>query len=38
MPFLRSERQCILRLPETEAVVFTIHTTVVRRDDTPAAE
>jgi dimethylamine monooxygenase subunit A len=38
MPFLRSERQCILRLPETEAVVFTIHTTVVRREDTPAAE
>jgi dimethylamine monooxygenase subunit A len=38
MPFLRSERQCILRLPETGAVVFTIHTTVVRRDDTPAAE
>jgi dimethylamine monooxygenase subunit A len=38
MPFLRSERQCILRLPETQAVVFTIHTTVVRREDTPAAE
>ncbi|SFS44354.1 Protein of unknown function [Sulfitobacter marinus] len=38
MPFLRSERQCILRLPETDAVVFTIHTTVVRREGTPASE
>ncbi|GLQ26210.1 heme-dependent oxidative N-demethylase family protein [Sulfitobacter pacificus] len=27
--FTRSERQCILRLPRTEAVVFTIHTHVV---------
>jgi len=30
MPFIRSERQCILRLPRTDAVVFTIHTFVVR--------
>jgi hypothetical protein len=30
MPFRRSERQCILRLPRTGAVVFTIHTFVVR--------
>lgn len=29
-PFTRSERQCILRLPRTDAVVFTIHTFVVR--------
>jgi hypothetical protein len=29
MPFVRSERQCILRLPRTEAVIFTIHTFVV---------
>ena len=29
-PYLRSERQCILRLPETGAVIFTIHTWVVR--------
>jgi hypothetical protein len=29
-PFIRSERQCILRLPRTDAVVFTIHTFVVR--------
>ncbi len=28
--FVRSERQCILRLPRTNAVVFTIHTYVVR--------
>lgn len=30
MPFVRSERQCILRMPRSEAVVFTIHTFVVR--------
>ena len=30
MPFIRSERQCILRLPRSGAVVFTIHTFVVR--------
>ena len=30
MPFLRSERQCILRLPRTNAVVFSIHTYVIR--------
>ena len=29
MPFTRSERQCILRLPQTQAVIFTIHTYVV---------
>nr|WP_025052577.1 DUF3445 domain-containing protein [Sulfitobacter noctilucae] len=27
--FIRSERQCILRLPQTKAVVFAIHTFVV---------
>ncbi|TXH95735.1 MAG: DUF3445 domain-containing protein [Pseudorhodobacter sp.] len=27
--YLRSERQCLLRLPETRAVVFSIHTYVV---------
>lgn len=27
--FVRSERQCLLRLPETRAVVFSIHTYVV---------
>lgn len=30
VPFTRSERQCILRLPLSDAVVFTIHTFVVR--------
>ena len=33
--YLRSERQCLLRLPETRAVVFTIHTYVLRRSDLP---
>ena len=36
MPFIRSERQCILRLPESDAVAFTIHTYVVRDGDAPA--
>lgn len=27
--FMRSERQCLVRLPQTGAVVFSIHTTVV---------
>ncbi len=31
-PYLRSERQTILRLPRTGAVVFSIHTTVCLRD------
>lgn len=30
--FIRSERQCILRLPVTGAVVFSIHTTMVRAE------
>ncbi len=30
-PYLRSERQCLLRLPESRAVVFSIHTWVVAR-------
>ena len=30
--YLRSERQCISRLPDSDAVIFAIHTTVVRRD------
>ena len=29
--YIRSERQCILRLPKTRAVVFSIHTYVVAR-------
>lgn len=31
--YLRSERQCLLRLPNTGAVVFSIHTYVVRAPD-----
>ncbi|KAA9009509.1 DUF3445 domain-containing protein [Histidinibacterium aquaticum] len=34
--YLRSERQTVLRLPESEAVLFAIHTTVVRSDQPPA--
>lgn len=29
-PFIRVERQCLFRLPDTGAVVFSIHTSVVR--------
>jgi hypothetical protein len=28
-PYLRSERQCLLRLPKTGAIVFSIHTYVL---------
>jgi dimethylamine monooxygenase subunit A len=35
--FMRSERQCLLRLPQTQAVVFSIHTYVVRIADLPVA-
>jgi hypothetical protein len=28
-PYLRSERQCLLRLPKTRAIVFSIHTYVL---------
>lgn len=34
--FLRSERQCLLRLPESGAVVFSIHTYLLHREDLPA--
>lgn len=33
--YLRSERQCLLRLPVSGAVVFSIHTVVVHVDDVP---
>lgn len=36
--YLRSERQCLFRLPDTGAVVFTIHTTVVDARALTAAE
>jgi hypothetical protein len=29
-PFIRSERQCVVRMPVSQAVVFSIHTFVVR--------
>ncbi len=32
-PYLRSERQCLLRLPRSGAVVFSIHTYVLRLAD-----
>ncbi|SEO67652.1 Protein of unknown function [Salinihabitans flavidus] len=31
-PYMRSERQCILRLPQSRAVVFSIHTYLLRRE------
>lgn len=31
-PYIRAERQCILRLPDTQALVFTIHTYVVKSE------
>lgn len=36
--FLRSEKQSILRLPKTDAVVFSIHTFVVARQDIAAPD
>jgi dimethylamine monooxygenase subunit A len=39
MPFIRSERQCLLRLPRSRAVVFSIHTYLLRRENlTPAQD
>jgi hypothetical protein len=35
--YVRSERQCLLRLPLSRAVVFTIHTCVVRAEDVDQA-
>jgi Haem-dependent oxidative N-demethylase, alpha subunit-like len=31
-PYLRSERQCLVRLPDSGSVVFSIHTTLIRAD------
>lgn len=36
--YVRSERQCLVKLPVTGAVVFSIHTAVVRRTDLTAEE
>lgn len=33
-PYIRSERQCVIRLPKTRACVFSIHTYVLRRQET----
>lgn len=38
MPFIRSERQCLLRLPVSMAVVFSIHTYLVRTADLTAEQ
>lgn len=35
-PYLRSERQCVVRLPRTDAVVFSIHTYILARMDVAA--
>jgi hypothetical protein len=32
-PYMRSEKQVVLRLPKSRAVVFSIHTYMVHRDD-----
>ncbi|MDQ7071844.1 MAG: DUF3445 domain-containing protein, partial [Rhodobacterales bacterium] len=37
-PYFRSEKQCILRLPKTQAVVFSIHTFVLTRGDALALQ
>lgn len=37
-PYIRVERQCLFRLPQTRAVIFTIHTQVVRREDLTAEQ
>lgn len=36
--YFRSERQCILRLPQSNAVVFSIHTYILARRDVPNRE
>lgn len=33
--YLRTERQCLFRLPKSQAVVFSIHTTIVHVDNVP---
>ncbi|MEP3345926.1 MAG: DUF3445 domain-containing protein [Litoreibacter sp.] len=36
--YIRSERQCMLRLPQTQAVVFSIHTYLLREEDLTAEQ
>ncbi|MDR7125109.1 DUF3445 domain-containing protein [Pseudotabrizicola sp. 4114] len=38
MPYIRSERQCLIRLPVSRAVLFSIHTYVVRLEDLSAEQ
>lgn len=38
MPFIRSERQCLIRLPQSRAVLFSIHTYLVARRDLTEAQ
>lgn len=38
MPWVRCERQCLLRLPHSGAIVFSIHTYVVRVEDLTAEQ
>ena len=38
MPYIRSERQCLIRLPVSRAVLFSIHTYVVRLVDLTAEQ
>ena len=38
MPFIRSERQCLIRLPKSKAVLFSIHTYLVRVEDLSAEQ
>ena len=38
MPFIRSERQCLIRLPVSRAVLFSIHTYLVRMEDLTAEQ
>ena len=37
-PYVRSERQCLLRLPDSGAVLFSIHTYLVRQRDLTAEQ
>lgn len=38
MPYIRSERQCLIRLPQTKAVLFSIHTYLVARENLTAEQ
>ncbi len=37
-PYVRSERQSLLRLPKTNAVIFSIHTTLIGRENMTEAQ